>query len=91
MNRLIPSIVALLLAGCHGPPQYAEPKAGDAPRTGMANPASVHCQKLGGTLEIRKEDKGDAGYCHFSDGRVCEEWALYRDKECVTPLPRPVP
>lgn len=90
MNRLVIA-GALLLAGCYGPPQYAERKTGDATAAGMANPASVHCEKLGGTLEIRTEEKGQVGYCHFPDGRVCEEWAFYRDKQCVAPISQPIP
>lgn len=44
----------------------------------MANPASVYCIKIGGKLEIRKEKDGEAGYCHLPDGRVVEEWKLFR-------------
>lgn len=50
--------------------------------TGMANPASVNCADKGGTLEIRKDkDGGEVGYCKFSSGKECEEWALFRG-EC---------
>jgi hypothetical protein len=44
---------------------------------GIANPASEHCVKL----EIRKGEKGEAGYCIFADGSECEEWAFMRG-EC---------
>ncbi|SEP42587.1 protein of unknown function [Methylobacterium sp. ap11] len=45
----------------------------------MANPASAHCAPLGGRrVEIRKEAAGEAGYCHLLDGRVVEEWQLFR-------------
>ncbi|MBN2457646.1 DUF333 domain-containing protein [Candidatus Woesearchaeota archaeon] len=48
----------------------------------IANPASVHCQEMGGTLEIRTiEDGSQAGYCTLPDGTECEEWAFYRG-EC---------
>jgi putative hemolysin len=53
--------------------------------TGLANPASVNCIQQGGQLEIRHDAKGDVGVCHFTDGRQCEEWALFRDKTCVAP------
>ncbi|KAF0806861.1 putative hemolysin [Alcanivorax xiamenensis] len=46
--------------------------------TGMANPASQYCEQVGGELEIRDEQNGQVGYCHLPDGRVVEEWALYR-------------
>lgn len=53
--------------------------------TGTANPASVSCVDAGGTLEIVDTAAlgGHVGYCHTKDGRVCEEWALYRDGSCV--------
>ena len=48
------------------------------PETGLANPASVHCQEMGGTLEIQAAQGGQEGICLFPDGSECEEWALYR-------------
>lgn len=53
-----------------------------APATGIANPASKNCVAQGGTLEIRQEQGGEVGYCHFADGSQCEEWAFMR-KECA--------
>ncbi|ODT08651.1 MAG: hypothetical protein ABS58_01280 [Mesorhizobium sp. SCN 65-20] len=53
---------------------------------GLANPASVHCGQIGGKLEIRKDAQGnETGYCRLTDGKLCEEWALFRDKKCVAP------
>jgi putative hemolysin len=53
---------------------------------GIANPASVACVRRGGRSEIRTErDGGQVGYCHLPDGRICEEWALFRDDRCVLP------
>jgi len=52
---------------------------GDETQTQIANPASVNCSKVGGTLTIEKRgDGGEYGLCHFEDNRACEEWALYR-------------
>jgi putative hemolysin len=65
-----------LMAACVSAPARPAP-AGE----GIANPASVNCVKQGGTLEIRKEAKGEVGYCKFADGSECEEWALMRS-EC---------
>lgn len=68
---------ATFLAACGG---GGSPPAGpDVQRVGMANPASVYCAELGGTLELRDEQGGTAGYCNLSDGSVIEEWKLYRD------------
>ncbi|WP_321860485.1 DUF333 domain-containing protein [Burkholderia cenocepacia] len=52
-------------------------------RAALANPASVNCEKLGGRHVIRNLSSGQVGICVFKDGRVCEEWALYRDDRCV--------
>ena len=47
------------------------PNAG--PGIGMANPASVYCEAVGGTTSDSD--------CAFSDGTKCEQWAFYRG-EC---------
>lgn len=53
---------------------------------GMANPASVHCGEIGGRLVIRKDKAGNEyGFCRLPKGRLCEEWALFRDNRCVGP------
>lgn len=52
---------------------------------GIANPASTNCINLGGTLEIVEGANGQYGLCHMNDGRVCEEWSLFRDGSCVVP------
>lgn len=50
-----------------------------ASTTQMANPASVNCTKVGGTLVVNKRgDGGEYGLCYFDDNRACEEWALLR-------------
>jgi len=49
---------------------------------GIANPASVYCQKEGGSLEIRKDENGgEYGVCIFENRKECEEWAFFRG-EC---------
>ncbi|BAV47166.1 hypothetical protein MLTONO_2263 [Mesorhizobium loti] len=53
---------------------------------GMANPASVHCGEIGGRLVMRKDRAGNEyGFCRLPKGRLCEEWALFRDNKCVGP------
>lgn len=45
----------------------------------MPNPASKYCVDIGGRLEILTgADGGQTGMCHLPDGRVVEEWALFR-------------
>lgn len=66
------------LAACAASPDPAPPPVGGVGGVGMANPASVYCEKVGGKLEMRDETGGVAGYCHLPDGRVVEEWELFR-------------
>ena len=65
-----------LLAACVPAPTPVPAAAG------IPNPASVNCIKQGGVLDIRKEAKGEVGYCKFADGSECEEWAYFRG-ECA--------
>lgn len=52
-------------------------------QTGIANPASVYCGKIGGTIEIKKDAGGNEyGMCTFQNGTSCEEWALFRGEGC---------
>ncbi|WP_372512681.1 DUF333 domain-containing protein [Mycobacterium yunnanensis] len=56
--------------------------AGDGGGMGVPNPASVYCLGRGGSLEITTGDPaGEIGLCHLPDGRVVEEWELYRTQE----------
>lgn len=48
-------------------------------KSAIANPASQNCISKGGNLEIKKNPGGsEYGVCTFSEGKQCEEWALYR-------------
>jgi len=68
------------------PGMQQSPQATSTQQAGLANPASVNCvTTLGGTLAIVDEVNGEVGYCHLKDGRVCEEWSLFRDGSCVAP------
>ena len=50
---------------------------------GMANPASVNCVNLNGTVEMKKDAAGgEYGMCTFANGTTCEEWALFRGEGC---------
>ena len=61
------------------------PDAGNQPTLALANPASASCAEKGGTSEIHNTAQGQTGYCRFSDGRVCEEWTLFREGQCAAP------
>jgi putative hemolysin len=74
---------ALTLCACSSTPT---PPPGNPSSVGTANPASVACVDQGGKLDLRKDEAGNvSGVCVFADGRQCEEWALFRDHQCVTP------
>jgi len=78
--RIITALViaTLILVACapaEPESSQSEPESG----LGLANPASVNCEKKGGTVVIQKRgDGGEYGVCVFADNRQCEEWAMYR-------------
>ncbi|RMX08049.1 DUF333 domain-containing protein [Corticibacter populi] len=76
----------LSLAGCASS-QGGGAAAGGADRTavGMANPASVYCQSLGGRSEPVQGANGVYSICHLPDGTQIEEWELYRRDHPQTP------
>lgn len=52
----------------------------------MPNPASVYCEEtMGGELSMLDAVEGQVGLCTLPDGRVCEEWELYRTGNCISP------
>lgn len=63
-------LASALLSGC----SPKEPESS----VKIANPASEHCVKKGGKIEIIKEDSGEKGMCHLPDGTVVDEWELFR-------------
>jgi len=63
-------------------PSVVASGGGSASTANMANPASVNCVNLKGTLEIRTDaNGGQVGYCLLPGGKTCEEWGLFRG-EC---------
>lgn len=47
--------------------------------TGIANPASTNCLKIGGRLVTKvRGDGGAYSICYFNESQACEEWALMR-------------
>ena len=69
MERAVKSLIAAaLLIVAAGAPQASA----------MGNPASAYCTSLGGRLEMRRGPQGTTGFCHLPDGRVVEEWELFR-------------
>jgi len=83
---LLVALLAILVAGAYvirsGMKSVTPPRQESS---GIANPASTNCIAIGGTLELVESAEGQTGYCHLNDGRVCEEWALFRDGTCTLP------
>lgn len=69
------------LAGCSQQSQKVQEG-----QVGMANPASVHCEKVGGKVEIEKDAQGNQkGICHLPDGTRVDEWELFRRDQAQKP------
>lgn len=49
-------------------------------RAAMPNPASVHCERHGGRVEVVNGTGGQTGYCHLPNGTVVEEWAYFHGR-----------
>lgn len=88
VKKLLIAGLGLLVVGCADTPSSSSDafKADQQKRIGMPNPASAYCVEKGGRLEIRQSPDGDTGYCHLPDGRVIEEWELFRaDRKDAAP------
>ncbi len=66
----IPAVV--LLVGC------ANSGVGPVSENQMTSYAAEYCRSLGGENEIRESSLGTGRYCRLPDGRVENEWKLYR-------------
>lgn len=80
--RLTAALACLALLSACGGGGRGEPP-GPGRWASMTNPASQYCAELGGRLELRQEQAGEAGYCHLPDGTVVEEWELHRGKNAL--------
>lgn len=84
-KTLIFTLLMLILTSCSPTDSQSESQsnASDVPQANLPNPASVYCEEQGYTVEIRTaEDGSQSGYCIFSDGSECDEWAYFRG-ECA--------
>ena len=76
ISSILLFVVLSWLVGCTASPTPVQPTA----ELNIANPASVYCEKQGGEVDIRATEDGAVGYCVFSDGSECEEWAFFYGK-----------
>ncbi|MCW4584730.1 putative hemolysin [Gluconacetobacter entanii] len=83
--KLFPGLMAVLLTlvlgGCarhREPARMADHDTSPDRSIGMPNPASAHCIRIGGRLDLRNTAGGTVGICHLPDGTEMEEWALFR-------------
>lgn len=72
----ISALAILALAACTGKRPHEEP---EQKAIGMANPASVYCEKIGGkSVNEKDRDGAERGICHLPDGTRIDELELYR-------------
>lgn len=82
-SLLTAAVLLVVLLAAYGYVSLSRYDTVETRAAGIANPAATHCMNIGGTFEVREDTTGaQAGYCRLSDGRVCEEWALFRDDTC---------
>nr|CAC9238707.1 Putative hemolysin [Providencia rettgeri] len=72
MKKVLVLASLVLISGCVSNKTEIEPKA-----VGMANPASVYCEQIGGTLEIVDTAQGQVGYCILPSGEKKLRNGLY--------------
>ncbi len=54
-------------------------QAAPARPVGMANPAALYCQYLGGKdVTQTADDGGQSALCQLPGGQACDQWSLYR-------------
>lgn len=64
--------VLLVVAGC------ATQKGGEHSQNQMTQLAAEYCESVGGETEVQETSLGIGRYCHLPDGRVENQWQLYR-------------
>ena len=73
-----PDACTLMYCETPGTPKCTQYATGNTWTVGLANPASVNCEKNGWTLEILEWTGGQYGMCHLPNGISCEERAYMR-------------
>jgi uncharacterized protein len=65
---------AVLLAGC------ASGGGETGSQNQMSQYAAEYCESIGGATEIQETRLGTGRYCRLPDGRVENQWQLYREE-----------
>lgn len=63
----------LLLVGC-------VTGQGESAQTDIRDAATEYCESRGGQSEVQETRLGSGRYCRLPDGRVENEWQLYRSE-----------
>ena len=72
-------IAAAALSACAGSDNPKKSPEQGEQAIGMANPASVFCEKQGGKSVIRKnKDGSEYGVCVLPNGQEVDEWEYFR-------------
>tara|TARA_R110000851_G_scaffold86842_12_gene189056 strand:- start:3144 stop:3395 length:252 start_codon:yes stop_codon:yes gene_type:complete len=66
--------VFLVVAGC------ATQKADEHSQNPMTQRAAEYCESVGGETEVQETRLGTGRYCRLPDGRVENQWQLYRSE-----------
>jgi uncharacterized protein len=72
LYRYLAMPAVLVLVGC------ANGGSGPDSENQMTQYAAEYCRSLGGENDIRESSLGTGRYCRLPDGRVENEWKLYR-------------
>ncbi|MGO4450493.1 DUF333 domain-containing protein [Phyllobacterium sp. TAF24] len=74
-NKVVSAIAftVFALSACTANEEDIQPRS-----VGLANPASVYCQSLGGTLLAVFTKDGSSNDCILPNGRRIDEWKLFR-------------
>lgn len=70
-------MMVLMLAGCAGGEGLGTKGVG----VSMQTAAAEYCESLGGERITRESALGSGRYCRLPDGRVENEWQLYRSEQ----------
>lgn len=76
-NRLGLMMALVVLSGC-------AVNGGDSnSQNEMTQHAAEYCESIGGETEIQQTRLGTGRYCRLPDGRVENQWKLYRTERLI--------